>query len=186
MIAMNTGYKVGDAMTQSPITISPEASVKDCAKKMTEVKVESLVVKKGKELVGIITDIDLVEKVVAKGLSTDGTKVRNVMVSKLITITPEKDIYEAILLMKKRDIRQLPVVSPKDKKILLGYVTMKDILKIEPSLFDMIVQEFELREENRKLSKAGPREGICQTCGKYAEELSRIDDVLMCEHCKEE
>ncbi len=182
---MNTGYKVGDAMTQSPITISPEASVKDCAKKMAEMQVESLVVKKGKELVGIITDIDLVERVVAKGLNADRTRVRDVMVSKLITITPEKDIYDAIVLMKKRDIRQLPVISPKDKKILLGYVTMKDILKIEPSLFDMIVDEFELREEKRKLSRTGLKEGICQICGKYSDDVSVVDEVLMCEHCRE-
>ncbi len=182
---MNTGYKIGDAMTQSPLTISPEATAKDCAKKMAEMKVESLVVKKGKELVGIITDIDLVEKVVAKGLSADKTKVKDVMVSKLITITPEKDIYDAILLMKKRDIRQLPVVSPRDKKILLGYVTMKDILKVEPSLFEMIVDEFELREENRKLSRAGAKEGICQTCGKFSDDVSVVDEVLMCEHCRE-
>lgn len=183
---MDTGYKVGDIMTQSPVTISPEATAKDCAMKMVEAKVESLVVKKGTELVGIITDIDLVERVVAKGLDTDNTKVKDIMVTDLITINPEKDIYEGIDLMRKHDIRQLPVVSPTDKKILLGYVTMKDILKIEPSLFDMIAQGFDLKGENLKLSKAGSGEGICQTCGNFSDALTSVDSVLQCEHCREE
>jgi len=183
---MKTGYKVGDVMTQSPITISAEETIKNCAKKMIEHDVESLVVKKGKELAGIITDIDIVEKIVAKGKSPDKMKVKDVMVTRLITITPEKDIFDGLDLMRNHDIRQLPVVSPTDRRVLSGYITMKDILKIQPSLFDVISQEFNLREEKRKFSNAGPKEGICHNCGKLSEDLKMEDSTRLCADCREE
>ncbi|MBW2970751.1 CBS domain-containing protein [Candidatus Woesearchaeota archaeon] len=56
-------------------------------------------------------------------------------------------MYDSLVLMRDYNIRHLPVVH---KKELVGYLTIKDILKIEPQLFELIVEKFELREEHRK------------------------------------
>ena len=61
---MKTGYKVCDAMTKAPIFVPPETSIGRCAQVMNENNVGSLLVKKGTKLIGIITDQDIVRKII--------------------------------------------------------------------------------------------------------------------------
>ena len=90
-------------------------------------------------------------------------------------------MFEALIRMRDLNIRHLPVV---DDKKLIGLLTLKDVLKIEPQLFELLVEKFELREEGRKpLNKREPNEGICQTCGEYAGELKTKDGVMVCSSC---
>ena len=145
---MQTGIKVGDAMTNEPFTIGPEASVIECARLMSEKGVGSVLIKGSELLLGIVTEQDLVRKTLAVGLNAPETPVRAIMEKKLFTITPDKDIYDALILMKKYDIRHLPVMNG---GVLVGYITSKDILKIQPHLFESLADIIELREEERKL-----------------------------------
>jgi signal-transduction protein with cAMP-binding, CBS, and nucleotidyltransferase domain len=181
---MQTGITVADAMTQRPITVSPQATLKQCAALMAQKKTGSVVVadKRG-DFIGIITERDLVRKVLAKGLPAGRTRAKDIMEETIITISPEEDIFEALSVMRDADIRHLPVVQ--DGR-LLGLVTMKDILKIEPDLFDILVQKFELREEARKpVFRQYEKEGVCGSCGKYDEELTYQDGVMLCSDCAE-
>lgn len=73
------------------------------------------------------------------------------MATDLVTISPGKDVYDALILMRNHDIRQLPVI---EKNKLVGFLTSKDILKIQPELFDLFIEKYELREEQRKLSES--------------------------------
>ncbi len=173
-----------DAMTKKPIEVTPETTLQECAKLMANNHVGSLIVKANNELVGIITEQDIVRKAVAVSLDTEKTKVSEIMIMELTIIEPEKDIYDALVLMKKLNIRQLPVM--KNGK-MIGLLTLKDILKIEPQLFDLLVEKFELREAERKpIHRVIPEEGICQSCGKYAEKVTDVDGVLVCDKCREE
>jgi len=146
---MQTGYKVIDVMTNKPVVAEKTDSLKDAAKKMVDANVNSLIIKELDKAVGIVTDEDLVRKVIAKGLDPKKTKVKDVMETDLITITPGKDIYDAMQLMRSHNIRQLPVL---DKGKFVGFLTAKDILKIQPELFDLYIEKYELKEEQRKLS----------------------------------
>lgn len=145
---MQTGYKVMDVMTNKPITASKEMSLKDAAKVMEDNNVNSILIVDKENAVGIITDEDFVRKAVAKGLDPRKIRVKDVMSVDPITIAPNVDIYDALLLMRDHNIRQLPVLS--NNKVL-GFLTSKDILKIEPELMDLIVEKYELREEPRKM-----------------------------------
>ena len=82
---MKIGYKVGDAMTTKPSVVSPDTSVEEAAKIMTKEGIGSLVVCQNKELVGIITEKDFVERVVAKGLNARDLKVKDIMTKKVYT-----------------------------------------------------------------------------------------------------
>ena len=73
--------------------------------------------------------------------------VKDYMVKKVITISPEVDIYEALLVMRDEDIRMLPVVNDNE---VIGLLTVKDILKIQPQLFELLAEKLILREERRK------------------------------------
>ncbi|MFT4311271.1 MAG: cyclic nucleotide-binding/CBS domain-containing protein [Candidatus Woesearchaeota archaeon] len=148
---MNTRYKVYDLMTTKPATIGEKETINTAAKKMSEQKVGSLVVVKDDKLKGLITEKDIVIKIVATNAKPEDFIVKQIMTpeKELLTIEPEKDVYSAMILMKDNNVRRLPVV---ENEKLQGIITMKDILKIEPDLFDHITDTFILREEERKIN----------------------------------
>jgi CBS domain-containing protein len=69
------------------------------------------------------------------------------MTRDLVTVTPGMDVFDALLLMKDANVKHLPVV---DDKRLVGFITVKDILRVQPHLFDNFVDSYRLREANRK------------------------------------
>jgi len=178
---MKTGIKVCDAMTEKPVTVSSKTALQECAKLMNEQHVGSLLVKDKGEVIGIITEQDIVRKAVASAKPAT-TTVATIMEENLIQISPEKDIFEALRVMRDYNIRHLPVA---DGNNFLGLITLKDILKIEPDLFDLLVEKFEIKEEERKPVYTQPeKEGVCELCGKYSPELKYEDGSMVCPDCK--
>ena len=134
-------------MTVRPDTAHPTMSVRDVAALMDHHNVGSVLIKDGNELVGIVTENDYVRRIVLEGYDPDATRVGQVMTKDIITVSPGMDISDALLLMKDMDIRHLPVV---DEGALMGFITMKDILKVQPDLLENVRDLFVLREEDRK------------------------------------
>jgi signal-transduction protein with cAMP-binding, CBS, and nucleotidyltransferase domain len=179
---METGYKVADAMTMNPISVNADTTLLECARIMSEKHVGTVVVKHWNSL-GILTEQDIVRKAVANGVNVN-EKVKDFMETKLITISPAMDIYHALIKMRDNNIRHLPVVENNE---MVGLLTIKDILKIEPQLFDLIVEKFELREESRKIpNRIIPTEGICQACGEYSEKVNETNGLILCENCSKQ
>jgi signal-transduction protein with cAMP-binding, CBS, and nucleotidyltransferase domain len=114
---------------------------------MDRYDVGSVLIKRGTELLGIVTEADFVRRVVLEGHSKDA-QVSTIMTRDLVTISPGMDVFDALQLMKDADVKHLPVV---DNDKLVGFVTLKDLLKIQPALFDDVVDTIRLREEKRKL-----------------------------------
>ena len=181
---MKTGYKVHDCMTTKPISVSSDASLEQCAKIMSKNHVGALVIKEDNKSIGLITEQDIVRKAIAKGVNPVGKKVKDFMEKKLATIKPTDDIYDALIKMRDMNIRHLPVV---DNGKMAGLLTLKDILKIEPQMFELLVEKFELREETRKpINRIIEREAICQGCGTYVEDVTKVKGSLLCERCAKE
>ncbi len=178
---MKTGYKVCDAMTKEPVTVPPETTVRECTKVMARNHVGGLLITKNKKILGIVTEQDVTRKAVARGLDCNKAPIKNIMEKKLIMVNPAADIYEALVKMRDANIRHLPVV---DEGKLIGLLTIKDVLKIQPQLFDLLVDKFELREEERKPIHEKAEEMICQICGAYADKLYAVKDTLVCKECK--
>jgi signal-transduction protein with cAMP-binding, CBS, and nucleotidyltransferase domain len=147
---MRTGYKVSDIMTENPVKINASSDVQECAALMEKKGVGSLIVMKGAKFAGILTDEDIISKVVKKDILPSKITVEKIMtpLKDIISIEPGKDIYDALVIMKENDIRRLPVMTGRK---FHGLITNKDILKIQPDLFDLFVDTLELREEKRKL-----------------------------------
>ena len=144
---MKTGIKVCDAMTKRPVTVSSDTSIKKCAEIMEKEKVGSLIIKDNSHLLGIIKERDIVRSVVLENHDANKEVVSNYMVKRVITITPDVDIYEALIVMRDEDVRMLPVM---DGKKIIGLLTVKDILKIEPTLIELLADKLVLREEENK------------------------------------
>ena len=137
---MEQRIRVGDVMTRNFIHVKPETTLIDCARTMIKNRVGSLVVKESDKLHGIITEKDIVWALTKKAnKGFENIPVKDVARRKIITIKPESSIHEALDKMNKHKIRRMPVIS--NKKII-GYVTLKDIVKFLPEVFES-TREFE-------------------------------------------
>ena len=170
-----------DAMTTSPVYISPEESVYNCVKKMINEKVGSMLVVEESKLLGIVTERDMLNKVIAKDVDIKKTSIKEVMSKKPVYAEPELDIYDAMILMRLEEIRRLPVV---DKGNVVGVLTQKDILSIQPELYDLVIETFKIREGDRKSSLNGFMEGNCYACRSHGP-LTKIGGRWLCDSCKE-
>jgi len=144
---MKTGIKVMDAMTKKPASVAPDETIIDCTKLMLDKHVGSLLIKENEKLLGFLTERDLV-KMVSLGIDPRTTKVKQIMTTRIVTISPEKDIYDAIILMNKEDIRRLPVII-NDK--IIGLITLRDILTIQPTLFDLILDMVDIKKNHPRM-----------------------------------
>lgn len=178
---MKTGYSVADAMSTRPVTVPSSLTVREASKVMRDRDIGSLLVMEDLVLVGILTAEDVVARVAAIGASPE-LPVGQIMSTDIVDISPEADIYEAMVVMREHDVLHLPVRDVQEKR-LLGYLTFKDVLRIEPQLFELMEEKAELAGHDRKTPER--REGYCEECGNYATELTRRREKLLCQYCAE-
>lgn len=107
------------------LTISKGATVLEAAKLMNEHKCGSLLVTEDTQLQGIITERDVLSRVVAVSRDPAATPVLAVMTQEIAVCTPQTSIEEARTVMRNRRIRHLPVVDERDK--LIGVVSIGDL-----------------------------------------------------------
>lgn len=176
---MKTGYKVSDVMTLKPIILDPEENLMKCAQQMKEHHVGAILVNNKEEVLGILTEQDIVRKVIGAGVNPLDIKIKDVMERNLAVISPNSDIFEGLLKMREMNIKHLPVI---DNKRMVGLLTIKDILKLQPQLFELIVDKFEVKESHRKPIEED-NEGVCQQCGETSIDLHHFDGISYCQSC---
>jgi len=135
---------VKDIMTKKVISIDVENSVFEAAELMSSNQLGCLIIMDGKVPVGIITERDIVRRVVAKKLSSD-TKILEIMSKSLVTVDPDVSLKEAARLMSSNKIRRLPVLK---QGKLVGIVVASDFV--------------------RNLGKKSIPEEILEAMGRYA------------------
>ena len=122
------GTRVGDLVTREPVTTTPAASVRDAAAAMSAAGVSCVLVVEHLALVGIVTDRDLRNRVLAADLPTV-SPVRSVMTPDPVTLSADALAFEALLEMVSRDIHHLPVVDETGRPV--GLVTTTDLVRLE-------------------------------------------------------
>lgn len=129
--------KVADVMVREVITIDENSTVREAAEVMNKFEIGCLIaVRKGKA-VGIITERDLLKRVVAEAKDVNKTRVKDVMSSPLVVVEPEMDLEEAVKLMFQMKIKKLPVV---EEKRLVGLVSLTDIARFQPQMIKILKQ----------------------------------------------
>ncbi|MBI4895163.1 MAG: CBS domain-containing protein [Candidatus Aenigmarchaeota archaeon] len=170
---------VKEVMKPDVITIDIEDSIKNAARLMKKNRIGSLVVIGSKKIKGILTAEDIVYKHISEGT---GTKVNEIMSHKLVVIDPEKSIEEASMIMVENHVKKLPVMEG-DK--IVGIITASDIIKIEPVLYDTLLER--LRIGNKSL-KSAPRGGPieeCESCGNAGDDIHQVNGEWVCSECEE-
>jgi len=122
---------ISQAMPQRHlISLGPEASVFEAACVMTRANCGSvLVIDSASQLLGILTERDLMKRVMAKGLDPARTAINKVMTSYPRCVPPEMRVADAVLIMIERGFRHLPVVAEGGK--ILGVFSARDALPRE-------------------------------------------------------
>jgi CBS domain-containing protein len=116
--------KVRDIMTTDVATATPDSTLEEVASMMKEEDTGAIPVVDDDELIGIITDRDIVLRCIAEGRDATETNVEDILSEDPVTIEPDADVEEAARIMSQRQIRRLPVVSDGE---LVGMVSLGDI-----------------------------------------------------------
>ena len=121
--------QIRDVMTSNPMTVERSTNVLEAAKVMAGEDVGPLPVTDGGRLVGIITDRDIVTRVLAEERDPQSTTVGDICSSDLVTVTPEDDLDQALRTMASAQVRRLPVVEG-DR--IVGIVAQADVARQAP------------------------------------------------------
>lgn len=114
-----------DLMTRDVTTCAPETSLRDVAEMMESENVGSIPVVENGRLIGLVTDRDIVCRVIAEGRDTRATTAREAMTDDLVTCTPDETVIDAIHKMGECQVRRIPVCDPTGK--LRGIMSMGDV-----------------------------------------------------------
>lgn len=173
---MRNRVLVGEIMTKDVLTVGPESSVMKAAKMMASRSVGSIVVVQRGKPVGIVTERDLLMKVMSADLRPSKIPVKKIMSKPVITATPETDVLDAVRLMARHHIRRLPVV---DGGKLVGIITTRDIMRISPELLEANMTQPMATGEKIEGS-------ICEICGEFTTHLYEVNGMWVCESCRDE
>ena len=184
-IGLRTRMVVKDIMSSPVVTLDEDATSNKVATLMDENDLGCVIVlnKSGKP-VGIITERDLVVRVLSKNLVPDAIKAKEIMTSPLVTIEPEATISEAARKMSRLDIRRLGVVY---KDNLVGVISSRDILGVMPELIEIIQERTRLEDAaqaEETEDEETPLSGYCDSCGVFSENLKGVDGQNLCEDCR--
>src|SRR5574341_1723338 len=117
---------VKDVMESDVISIDSSMTIKEAAEMMDAAEIGGIVVMENNIATGMITERDIVRRIVAKNKGYS-TKLKDVMSTPLITISPEETIWELAQLMKVKKIHRVPVTSGSK---LIGIATTTDLARI--------------------------------------------------------
>jgi len=130
-------------MTKNVLVTNPTLSIRDAAKVMAEHRIGCLVVIEDEKIVGIITELDIIWKVVAGDKDPNTTTVRDIMTKEVHIIRADQSLEEASHIMVEHEIKKLPVVEGDH---LVGIITATDLISVQPKMIEtlahlMLVEE---------------------------------------------
>jgi CBS domain-containing protein len=211
---METRLAVRDVMTKTVVTATPDMSAAQAGKKMVENRVGSVIIVKDGRPIGIVTESDMVAKVIFKNVRPSAIKLEQLMSKPLITTKSSDDIHEAVLMMAQKKIRRLPVI---DGDELVGIITDADVIQVSSEINQILdnliemnkesvldrrdvimtqgeceeCEEFseDLRQEGGRLKcprcRGSISSGVCEICGQFSDVLEYADGSIICESCQE-
>jgi CBS domain-containing protein len=128
--------KIEDVMVEDVISVPENATVMKAAELMNKHEIGCLVVVKKGKPVGIVTETDMVKRVILGFIDPKDTKISEITSRPLVVGNPQMDVDEASRIMRRQNIKKLPVVK---KGRLVGLVTTTDIVR-SPEVMKMMIR----------------------------------------------
>ncbi|NMB85611.1 MAG: inosine 5'-monophosphate dehydrogenase [Methanosaeta sp. PtaB.Bin018] len=181
---METEIPVRDIMTRPVITADADLDILNAAKRMGSANVGSLIILAEGRPIGILTERDLVKKVVAQAADPRRVKVGDIMSAPVVSIEPEASLREAAELMLKSGVKRLPVISNGG---LIGIITDTDLVSgSSVGLNEILSNLIEMHRESVHFEETiEVGSGICELCGQLSDSLKSINGELLCWSCRE-
>ena len=126
---------VRDVMTKKVRVVRPDTSVKEVVATMNKFNIGSIIVVQSKRPVGIITERDILRRIVEPCLAPEILTARQIMTSPVVTVNETVSIDEATALMVKKNIKKILVM---DNSKLVGIVTLTDIVTKVPTMLSIL------------------------------------------------
>jgi len=137
-------------MIQNVVTVEEAVSVKKAVELMNKHEIGCLIVTKRGKPIGIVTERDMLTRVLAELRSPDKTKIAEIMSRPLIVADPQMDLEEAARLMFKMKVKKLPVVS---NGKLVGLVTLTDIARFQPQVMKILKKVQTMEAAPKRMQK---------------------------------
>jgi CBS domain-containing protein len=137
---MTTVRHLLDRKGRALFSIEPEDPVLEAIRMMAERRVGALLVMRGMDLAGIVSERDYARKVVLLGRSSADTPVWQIMTSPVITVSPDNSVQDCMRLMTERHIRHLPVM---DGTRVVGMISIGDLVKAVMEEQQQTIQQLE-------------------------------------------
>ncbi|UCD03361.1 MAG: CBS domain-containing protein [Candidatus Aenigmatarchaeota archaeon] len=177
--------KVREVMKREVMKVSPQATLAEAARIMTNNRVGSLVVvENSNRPKDMVTESDITT-VVANGLDPGKIKVSDLRKKKikkrprLVSVSPDDNILQVTKLMVKNGVQRVPVL---DNGKLKGIIADKEILLISPELIEILSEK--LKERVSLVPGFGEKlSGMCEDCGGYSDRLTQSGEQWVCPQC---
>jgi CBS domain-containing protein len=171
---------VKEAMKINIAWVEPSITVLEAARLMKKRKIGNVLIVEKKQPIGILTESDILKKVVAEGKNAKDVLVKDVMSTPIIVIDPYVTLEEAMKTMGKCNVRRLPVIENNE---LIGIITQKDISRISPVLHEISREWYDIAARDESHFEKQIFSGKCEDCGVLTSNLKNIDGRLLCEDC---
>lgn len=174
---MKSGVRAIDFMSTNVITATKDQTIAEIAKVLNKYRIGGLpVINSRGNIVGILTERDIMRKVISIDRKPGRTKVEDVMNKSPVLIHKFEDMNDIAKKMKNHDVTRIPVV---DGKKLVGIVTNKDVLEQSPPLIDVILEQAKIKGVEDEMPNAL---GKCEFCGSNGN-LKFHRDLFLCDVC---
>jgi CBS domain-containing protein len=140
--------KAEDVMATEVAVMDENVSAKKAAEVMAQEGVSAIIVTVEGKAKGIVTERDILKRIVAEDKNAKKTKVKEIMSSPLVTIEPSTDLEEAARLMFEKKIKNLPVTH---ENHLIGLINLQDICRLQPEILRLLKQTMKTPENLQKV-----------------------------------
>lgn len=126
-------------MVRDVVTLDAKQNAKNAARIMTKFGISGVIVQNKKDIVGILTERDILTRVVASGQNPEDIVVKDIMTEPVIVVSPLMPLGKAVSIMFQEKIKKLPVVAKDEDRVqLVGILSLTDIARLHPQLLEGI------------------------------------------------
>jgi len=173
-------FLVKDVMSTGIVTIEPNDILIEAGKRMSENRIDNLLVVENGVLKGIITSTDIIKKGLAEGKSPR-IKVKEIMTTPVKFVSQDEQVLHVIDKMLMDNIKRYPVMDM-EKKELVGIITIKDVMRAMPNYLLDKIEWLRIKPGSEKKTKNV--KGICEVCGKFTKDLRFSGGMWVCGDCE--
>lgn len=176
-------------MVQEVVKGAMNLNVMEAAKLMRKHDVDNVVVLNNGEPVGIVTERDIISKLVSKDIKPSTVKLKDIMTTPLITASTNDRLSEIARKMAAARIRRIPVI---DSGELVGVVADVTVISVSSEMNSIMAELIEINAGRETFGieseddGRGMGQGICEKCGSFSYFVEIHGGLMVCESCKEE